>query len=482
MIRQLLTESLLLSALGGIAGFAAAWLITRVLPAALPAEAGIDTTYFQPDTRVVVFTTVLCLATTLLFGLVPALRAASPNLGGLLKGADDPARRRGRRGARVVVQAGMCVLRLGLASIFLRSLASSRNVDPGFRAEGVVDVNLDLGLLGKSGDRTATLLRILRAASEIPTVESATLAAVVPLSGSNMETRATPEGMVVQSRRDSPMVYFNIITSKFFATLRTPIVRGRELTDADVAAATKLAVINETAARRMFPNGDALGKHFNWGGADGDRYEIIGIARDANYVMPGEEPKPTVYLPIGPAERSDMTLQLRTSADLATIRRAVWAIVRQAAPALPPPPVVRMVDDMAITLLPVEGGAVLLGAFGAIALVLAAAGIYGVASYSVATRTREIGIRAALGATRVGIVRMVLWENSRRVVIGAVIGLLITIGLAAALGHVLYGVRAVDPVVLASVLAVVGVVALAATLGPAWRAARADPVTSMRES
>lgn len=483
LVRQFLVESLLLSALGTAAGFGIAWFITRLLPAALPAEAGLGNDYLAPDGRVIAFTALLCLGTTVVFGLLPALRATSPNLAGMFKGDDAPQTgRRSRRGALVVVQASMCVLLLALASLFLRSLASSQTVDPGFRADGVVDVHIDLGLLGKSGDPRPAFQRILRQASAMPGVTSATLAAVVPLSGSNMETRVTPEGVVVRSRQDSPLVYFNVIMPKFFTTLRTPIVRGRELSESDISTSSRVAIVNETAVKRMFPSGDAIGKRFHWGGADGETYEVIGIARDANYVMPGESPKPTVYLPLGPAERMDMTLQLRTSADIASVRTAVWAILRQEAPTLPPPEVVRMVDDMSITLLPVRAGAVLLGAFGAIALVLAGAGIYGVASYSVATRTKEIGIRAALGATRMGIVRMVVWENGRRVAIGAAIGLAVTVGLAAALGHILYGVQAVDPIVLGSVLVVVAMVAMLATLGPAWRAARADPVSSIRES
>jgi predicted permease len=474
------TESQLHAALGTGVGFAAAWLITRVLPAALPAEAGIDTTYFEPDGTVVAFTAMLCLVTTLLFGLVPALRATTPNLVGLLKGDDRGAGKRRRRGALIVVQAALCVVMLAVASLFLRSLSSSRNVDPGFRPDGVIDVTVNLDLLGPGVDKASTFNAILRHASALPAVRSATLAAVVPLSGSNMETRITPVGMVVRNRRDAPSVYFNIVGPRYFRTLETPLLRGREFAETDDGSSRPVAVINETAARRIWPAGDALGKRFRWGGEDGKVFEIVGISRDANYVMPGEAPKATVYFPTGNDERGEMTLMLRTSADLSTMRRAVWAMLHDDAPTLPPPPVVHMTDDMAITLLPVRAGAALLGAFGALALVLATAGIYGVASYSVASRTREIGIRAALGATRAGLVRMVLWESGRRVALGAAIGLVAAIGIAAALSRLLYGVEAVDPVVLVSVAATIAIVAVVAAAGPAGRAARADPVAAMR--
>ena len=479
LVRQLLTESLMIAAIGGIAGFAAARAITRVLPSLLPPEAGLDNTFLQPDMRVVGFTSVLCLVTTMIFGLAPALRAASTDLVAMLKGSEPRVRKVKRRGALVVGQAALCVVLLAVASLFLRSLTSSRTVDPGFRAEGIVDVTVDLALLGTGSNAPPTFARILRDAVALPSVSSATLAAVVPLTGSNMESRAIPEGTVARDRSAGSMVYFNIVAPKFFATLQTPILRGREFADADGSTAPPVAVINETAARRLWPNGEALGKRFLWG--DGRLYQVVGIARDANYVMPGEAPKATLYLPFAQAgNRAEMTLQLRTSADVATIRRAVWALLRDAAPRLPPPPVVRMVDDMAITLIPVRLGALLLGSFGALALVLAAAGIYGVASYSVSSRTREIGIRAALGATRMRIIVMVLWENGRRVAVGTTIGIAVAMLVGFGLSTVLYGVRPADPLALGGVVGTIALVGAAASFGPARRAANADPVRSIR--
>lgn len=208
--------------------------------------------------------------------------------------------------------------------------------------------------------------------------------------------------------------------------------------------------------------------------------QVVGIANDAAYVSAGETPKAVVYMPLAQEQRSEMTLQLRTTSDVGTVRRAVWDMLRQEMPALPPPPVVRMSEDMAITLLPVKLGAGLLGAFGLVALILAAAGIYGVAAYSVARRTREIGVRSALGATRAQLVRMVLWESGRRVAVGTGIGVLLTIGLATVLSRVLYGVHPLDGVVLLGVVAMIGLIAFPAALGPACRAARADPVAAIR--
>ena len=479
LVRQLLTEALLLAAIGSALGFAAAWALTRVIPAAVPAEAGLDSAFFLPDTRVLLFTGVLCILTTILFGTMPELSAASPNVVGLLKGDELPTKR--RRGALVVAQTALCVVLLAVATLFLRSLASMRGVDPGFRADGVVDVNVDLTLAGKSLDRAHAFDGIVRDADALPGVQAATFAAVVPLTGSNMETRVVPEGTNVSSQRDYPSTYFNVVGPRYFETLRIPLRRGREFLATDVEAAPRVAVVNETAARKLWPNSDALGKRFHWGGgADAPLVEVVGVARDADYVSAGETPKPTIYMPYTQEQRGEMTLQLRTSADLPEVRRAMATVLGTWAPTLPPPPVVRMVDDMAITLLPVRAGAVLLGTFGMLALVLAAAGIYGVAAYSVARRRREIGIRAALGATRARLIRMVLWESSRRVFIGAAIGSLVTIAVAAGLSKVLYGVDPVDPVAYSAVVIVICAVALLATFGPARRAAGADPVAAMR--
>jgi predicted permease len=337
-----------------------------------------------------------------------------------------------------------------------------------------------LNLLGAGADKPATMAALVKDISAIPGVEMASMTAMVPLSGGNSETRVLPEGMAVASRRDAPSVYFHVVGPRYFEMMSIPVRRGREFAETDRDGAPRVAVISETAARRLWPDGDAVGKRFHWGSVDGELVQVVGIAKDANYVMPGEAPKTVIYRPYAQESRGEMTIQLRTNAQVAGLRRPIWDAIRAAVPTLPPPPVTRMVDDMAIVLLPVRLGAALLGAFGALALVLAAAGIYGVASYSVARRTREIGIRSALGATRSRVVRMVLWESGRRVGVGAIVGLLMSIGIGAALSRVLYGVRPADPIVLGAVTLVIATIAMLATLAPARRAAKSDPVAAMR--
>ena len=479
IVRQLLTESVLVATLGGTLGMATAWSVTRTLAALLPAEAGLDRAFFAPDARVVLFTGLICLASALLFGTGPALRAASPSLVTMLRGRDASGRTR-RRGVLIGVQSALCVLLLAVASLFLRSLASMRAVDPGFVAEGVIDVDIDLGLLGKRGNDAEAFARIVDGAKTLPGVESTTLTAVVPLTGSNMETRIAPEGTTLANRRDYPAVYFQVVGRTYFATLRIPLVRGREFLESDTEASSPVAVVSETVARRLWPRGDALGRRLTFAGSTTPSFQVVGIVKDAAYLMPGEDPKPLVYFAFAQQPRAEMTLLLRTNADVATTRTAIWDMLRLITPTLPPPPVVRMRDDMAITLLPVQLGASLLGVFGALALLLASTGIYGVAAYSVARRTREIGIRAALGATQTRLVGMVLLESASRVMSGAVVGVLLTIGVAAVLSRLLYGVHALDVAVLVAVVSMIAAVAIMASLAPAFRAARADPVRSIR--
>ena len=479
LMRLLLTESFLIAALGSLLGFAVAWILVRVIPAVAPPEAGLDATFFAPDHRVLIFTAALCVITTVLFGALPARRAASAHVAGIIKG-DDVAPTKRKRSALLGFQTALCVLLLVVPSLFARSIASMQRVDPGFTPQGVVDVSVDLGLLGHAVDTQAVFSDIRKRASALPGVTSAALVAAVPLTGSNMETRLLPEGRAIASRFDAPSTYFNVVSPGYFATLRIPLIAGRDFTDRDSRGAPRVAVIGQTTARRLWPDDNALGKRFHWGASDGPLVEVVGVARDADYVMPGEAPKTTVYMPLAQESTTQMVLQLRTNANVASVRRAVWDLLREMAPSLPPPPVVAMTDEMSVTILPVRAAAMFLGAFGGLALLLAAAGIYGVASYSVARRTREIGIRAALGATRRQLLAMVLKETVRRVSAGAGIGVLLALAAGIGLSRVLYGVRAVEPLVLIGVPALIGVVAMVATLAPARRAARSNPVTAIR--
>ncbi len=482
LIRQFLTESLMLALVGATLGLAGAFALIRVIVRLLPVapEVSLD---FRPDGQVFAYAAVVCIASAVLFGLWPAMRATSPALTGFLREGSTAGGRRSRaRGLLVGGQVALCVVLLGVTALLSGSFVRSRAVDPGITPAGVFDVQLDLGQRRASADGLALFDRIAERLRAMPGVSSVALADLAPLSGSNMETRAIPEGMSATDRASTPRAYFNVVTPSYFTTLGIRLIRGREFQRTDAPGTPMVAVINETAARRWWPEGDAIGKRFRWGGTDGDLIEVVGVARDAKYNSYGEDPTPFVYLPLAQHYRSQMIAHVRvTGATGAVTTRSLSEAVRGVDASLAPPTIKPLSDEIAFALLPSRIGASLLGAFGLVALIIAASGIYGVMSYMVSRRTREIGIRTALGASRNAVVRLILRDGMRTVAIGTATGMVLCIALGAALSHALYGISAGDPVMLLGAPGVLALVALIACWLPARRAARISPMTAMRD-
>lgn len=481
VMRQLMTESLLLALIAAVIGFAASIVVMRSLVTLVPAEAGLDAAFFQPDHRVLLFTAAMCLGTTLLFGLAPALRAARPDVVPMLKGTTTTSERRGRGGRLIAAQAGLCVVLLAIGSLFARSLQRIGGVDPGFRGEQIVDVAIDMRLLAASSDDERVVFdRLLTAVRSMPDVQSAALSAVVPLSGSTMETGFAPEGITAGTEAALRMSAFNVVSDGYFETMSIPLKSGRGFDNTHQKSTARVAIVNETAAQRWWPGEDPIGKRLRFGGIEGEAMEVIGVARNIDYNMPGEADRTFVYVPLAQQHNSDMMLQLRTVSALHALRERLWDAVRTIAPALPPPAVTRMTDDMAITLLPVRIGTFLLAVLGSIALLLAATGIYGVTAYAAARRTREIGIRSALGADRGRLMRMMIAVSLAPVARGALVGLVLSIAAAYGLSRVLYGVQPLDPIVMPGVVLLLALVAVAASIVPARLASLVDPVVAMR--
>lgn len=481
LVRQLLTESLLLALMGALVGLVLTFVLTRLIVSLVPAEAGLSAAFFAPDARVLGFTAVLCIVTTLLFGLVPALRAASPTVTPMMRGAGASMDSRKHKGKLIALQAGLSVILLAIASQFGRSMMRMQTLDNGFASDAIVNVAIDAGLVpGDSTTRAALFARVLEGAREMSGVESASLSAIVPLTGSNMETPWAPEGVQASADNALPRARFNIVSDGYFSTMSIPLLSGREFDINDRGTSTRVAVINQTAAQRFWPGSSAVGRQFHWGGARGPLVTIVGVARDIAYDMPGEERQPFVYLALRQEERRDAVLQLRTRTALPTVRAAMWEMLRTYAPTLPPPAVTAMRDDMAITILPVRIGAGALGALGLVALLLAASGIYGVTAFAVSRRTRELGIRAALGASRNHLLLMVLNESMRPVFLGAAIGTILAIAASFGIARFVYGVQPFDLVVLSGIAGLLALVAVCASILPAWRATKIEPVTAIR--
>jgi predicted permease len=482
LVRQLLTESVLLALIGGAIGLLiTAWTVDLVkvflspdLPIALD---------LSPDRRVLAFTIALSLLTGVLFGLVPALRATSPDIVSAIK---DEASARGYRRSRlrntlVIGQVTLCMVLLIGASLFVRSLSKARQIDPGFDPSNIAVLPIDLGLQQYSEERGREYFRrLVENVEALPGVKRATLAELVPLAFSNQEVSLWTEGEAPRAPNQRVSTYFNRVGPGYFEMLRMPIVRGREFTAADVAGSTSVTVINEEFARRFWPGQNPIGKRLSWSGPEGPFFEVVGVARNAKYNTLGEAVPAFQYVPSGQQYQPEMFLHVETTGNprssLIAIRNAALAID----PSLPIGPAKTMSQEMQASLIPAQAGASVLGTFGLLALLLGAVGIYGVTSYVVAQRTRELGIRTALGAQRRDLLRMVIRESMTLVTIGLSIGLLAALGLGRLLSSLLYGISSADPVTFGLTPLILASIALMACWVPARRATRVDPMVALR--
>jgi len=359
-------------------------------------------------------------------------------------------------------------------------LSSLQRVDPGFDPEGIVDVTIDFGLTGERVDSRTAFAAILENAAAIPGVESATMTAVVPLSGSNMETRVLPLGRTIASRRDAPSTYFHVVAPRYFETMRIPLQRGREFTPSDRDGAPRVAVINETAARRLWPEGDAVGKRFHWGAADGEILEVVGIARDADYVMPGEDPKTVVYVPFAQEPLPLMFILARVAGDPRDMEGALQRAVARVDDGLGLANVRSLSELTDRATSRHRALATVLSVFAGLALGLAMLGLYASLAYVVAQRRREIAIRVAVGATVWSIRSLVAREGVALVGAGLVLGVVLSLALTRLLASQLYGVTPTDPGTFAGIVTLLCISAVGAALAPIRQAMRVDPAEILR--
>ena len=482
LIRQLLIESTVLALAGGVVGFGLTLWATRVLPRLLPADAPVMLN-FAPDPRVLAFTAVLCIATGIVFGLAPALRSSRPDLVEALK--EDVRlhgfRRSRLRNAFVIAQVALGLVLLSAASLFLRSLVTARSMDPGFDTRNVVDVRIDLGPRHYDRARTLEVYRdVLARARAVPGVASATLAGTVLLEGSNTENVLVLPGVELTPGVRPPIVSVNLVGSDYFETLSIRMMAGRTIRESDIVASLPVVVISEAMARRYWPRESAIGKRFRLGSDTSSILEVVGVARDVKYYTLGESPRSLVYLPVTQRGERELALQVRSPLSVSVIGPRLEAVVRELEPTLPPPRARAIRDDMVVAFLPAKAGAMIFGSFGLLALGLATVGLYGVTSYVVSQRTREMGVRAALGARQIDLLILSVRDTLRLVGVGVLLGLAGAYGLARVVVSLLYDAQPGDPIVLGGATLLLTVAAAAASYIPARRAARVDPVTSMR--
>jgi macrolide transport system ATP-binding/permease protein len=479
IVRQLLTESLLLAIAGGAAGVVVAYWGSQLIwlfvpPSPLPIDASVS-----PGRTMLVLSLTLAVMTTVLFGLLPALQTTRPALVPSLKEV------RGVVGGRwwvrstlVVAQVALSVVLLVGAGLFVRTFENTRTADVGFGIEHGLIASIDLQAGGYDEARGVRLFRdLLGNAQALPGVASAALARDVPLKlGSGSDTSVTVEGYE-PAPGEEITIYYDRITPDFFETMEIPVVAGRPFTDADDDDGPLTVVINETMARRYWPDGDAVGGRVDLG----DWATVVGVVADVTYTTVGAPPVSYMYLPLYTFYRPDMTLIVRTdTADPGATLGSIRAAVRTLDPDLPVFDVRTMAEHKQAATFLTRLAAMLLGAFGSMALLLAGVGLYGLLAFVVGQRTQEIGVRVALGAGAGDIRRLVVWHGLRLTAVGAAAGLALAVLLFPLASSQLVGVSATDGVTYAVATLVLLAGGVAASYVPARRAARVDPIQALR--
>ena len=484
LVRQLLTESVLLSLFGSALGVVLAyWLLGLLVGTDLPLPIPVNDN-LSLDGRVLGFTAALAITTGLLFGLAPAIQASRADVVPVLKNETVPAGA-GRRGGTslrqtlVVAQLALSVVSLVAAGLFVRSLRDSRQIDTGFETRGVLVMNFNLGREGYTPARGQEFYRqIAERAAGLTGATRAAVAQNAPLGGGFLRS-VMPEGLDTTTR-DRILVQVNSVSPGYLDTLGVPLQRGRDLTNDDGPDAPKVVVVNETMAARFWPGDEALGKRFKFFGDD-DFTTVVGVARDAKYNAVAEDPTPFIYQPLGQNYSPAAVLHVRAASDAASLAAAVRREVQQLDPTLSVFNIRTLEDQVSQSLAPLRVNVILLTTFGALALLLASVGLYGVANYSVAQRTREIGVRMALGAQAGSVLRLVLGHGLVLVAAGLAIGLGVAYVLAAIVPpDLLPNISTRDPLTFGATAATLGTVALIASYIPAWRATRIDPLVALR--
>ncbi len=485
IVRQLLTECVMLAAAGGVIGVALTrWIIDSIMALKPPIEIPI-TLELHVDWRVLIFSMIVSVITGVLFGLAPALQSTKPDLTSALKdvASQSGVRRSLLRNGLVVAQIAVSLVLLVAAGLTLRALQQLRAMNPGFNPENALMMNFDLSLQGHQTDPGRQLRKqLLNRVQSLPGVQSASITDSMPLSMNYNGKGILIEGQQQERGVNMPQAMSANIGLKYFETLGTPLLAGRDLTEQDQEGTTRSAVVNETFARKFFPGANpienALGKQFRTS-PEGQPWQIVGVAKNGKYWTIGEEPRAFVWFPIG-NQLAFNTLLVRTTSRPVSVIGEVRGEFRNLDPNLPVTDVKPLTEHMNLSLFPARAVAALLAAFGFLALTLAAIGIFGVMSYAVSQRTREIGIRMALGAGAKEIFKLVVGQGLSLTLIGAGIGLALALVVTRFLSSLLYNVSAVDPLTFAVVTLLLGGVALLACYIPARRAMKVDPMVALR--
>jgi putative ABC transport system permease protein len=481
LVGQLVIECLLLFGAAGVAGLVIAhWLVAGLLTLVprLPVPLALDP---RLDWRVLGFALVLSLVTGLLAGIVPAFQSTHPDLVPALKagGGSGGGPRLRLRSGLVVAQIALSMVLLMVAGLFARTLAHARAIDPGFDSHDVYFASLDLGLANYEEDQGQRAARaILDQVRALPGVRAAALAAMLPLGGGGLGLGdISVAGRQPPDPRRGWDADWNVVTPGYFAALGTPLVRGRDFSTADRAGSADVAILNEALATALFGDVDPVGRSFT---NEGRSVTVIGVARNAKYRTIVEAQRNFVYVPLSQHYFGRANVLVKMSPGAVAPGAEVRGIVSGVDPALPILRQGALGEQTATALFPQRIALLVSGGLGVVALLLVLLGIYGVTAYAVTQRTREIGVRVALGAQRSHVLALVLRQGLGLAGIGVAAGALVALGASRLIRGLLYGVGPTDVVALGGAAALLALAALVASWIPARRAARLDPVVALR--
>jgi predicted permease len=483
LIMQLLTEGTLLALIGGAAGLLLAYWAQGLLWSFRPPFLAADAIDLHPDRQVLLFTLAVSVATGMIFGLAPAIQASRPDLVVELKDKTSAPTGSNRlfslRNILVSAQVALSLVALVGAGLFLRSLQNAQRISPGFDSEHLAVLSFDLGAQGYTEERGRQFQqRVLERAGSVPGVQAASVASTVPLFAGGFARTVFLEGQDASDRRAGRLVQISVVGPQYLETVGIPLMRGRALSERDQPNTPNVVVINETMAKRFWPDQDAIGKRFKFFGQDFFN-EVVGIAKDSKYNFIGEEETPFIYQATTQVYQPQLSLFVKAAQPqsvLGTVRGEVQQLDRN----LPLTGVFTLGEIFAQALWAPRMAASLLATFAGLSLVLSVIGIYGVMAYSVSQRTRELGIRMALGASRADVLRLVVVQGLRLTMMGVVLGLAVSFALTRLVVSLLYSVSPTDIVTFTVVPLLLAAAALAASYLPALRATRIDPMVALR--
>ncbi|MDE3155418.1 MAG: ABC transporter permease [Acidobacteriota bacterium] len=487
LVRQLVTESLLLALVAGGLGLLLGLWARQLLLGLAPTNTGPFVIDLGSgfDGRVLAFTLAVAVVTGVLFGLAPAVKATRPDLVLDLKDrSSQVSDMRGRFSLRkvlVVVQVALSFVALVGSGLFLRSLHNAQAIDPGFRTDNLALMSFNVDAQGYNRARGEAFYRqLLDRVDGLPGVRGASLSTVLPLSGGGFQRTVFIDGQdAPATANNGVLVMTDAVTPAYFQTMGIPLKGGRLFAPTDIAGGPRAAIINETMAKKFWPKGDAIGHRFRFFGQN-DPLEIVGVVGDSKFGTLGEDPVSCAYTAMAQDYSGQVSLEVWTAGDPSAALGAVRAMVQGMDPNLPLTGVTTMSHVLDQSLAAARAGALTLGAFGLLALVLAAIGLYGVMAYLVTQRTQEIGVRMALGATPADVRRLIVRQGMTLAAAGILAGTAAGLALARAAGGLLYNIGTIDGPTFVAIPLVLGLVALVATLVPAHRATRIDPLAALR--